>query len=59
MSEFSRAKHHEFGFPREMEVIPYFLPDAPVDAVRIASRPVTDCSSLVLSYIIMTNPESF
>ncbi|MEP6690221.1 MAG: glycosyltransferase family 4 protein [Gemmatimonadaceae bacterium] len=27
MSEFSRAKHHEFGFPREMTVIPGFLPD--------------------------------
>jgi glycosyltransferase involved in cell wall biosynthesis len=27
-SEFSRAKHHEFGFGRDMEVIPYFLPDA-------------------------------
>ncbi len=27
-SEFSRAKHHEFGFSREMEVLPYFLPDA-------------------------------
>ncbi|HUQ19401.1 MAG TPA: glycosyltransferase family 4 protein [Gemmatimonadaceae bacterium] len=27
MSEFSRAKHREFGFPREMDVIPYFLPD--------------------------------
>jgi len=27
MSEFSRAKHHEFGFPFEMEVLPYFLPD--------------------------------
>ncbi|MEP6571598.1 MAG: glycosyltransferase family 4 protein [Gemmatimonadota bacterium] len=27
MSEFSRAKHREFGFPREMEVLPYFLPD--------------------------------
>jgi len=27
MSEFSRAKHHEFGFPRAMEVVPYFLPD--------------------------------
>ena len=26
-SEFSRDKHHAFGFPREMEVIPYFLPD--------------------------------
>lgn len=28
-SEFSRAKHREFGFPRDMEVLPYFLPDAP------------------------------
>ncbi len=28
MSEFSRAKHREFGFPRDMEVVPYFLPDA-------------------------------
>jgi glycosyltransferase involved in cell wall biosynthesis len=27
MSEFSRAKHREFGFPREMDVLPYFLPD--------------------------------
>lgn len=27
MSEFSRAKHREFGFEREMEVLPYFLPD--------------------------------
>jgi glycosyltransferase involved in cell wall biosynthesis len=26
-SEFSRQKHREFGFPREMEVIPYFLPE--------------------------------
>jgi len=28
MSEFSRAKHHEFGFEPEMDVLPYFLPDA-------------------------------
>lgn len=28
MSEFSRQKHAEFGFPREMAVLPYFLPDA-------------------------------
>ncbi len=28
MSEFSRDKHREFGFPREMEVLPYFLPPA-------------------------------
>ena len=27
MSEFSRAKHREFGFAREMEVLPAFLPD--------------------------------
>jgi len=26
-SEFSRLKHREFGFPRDMEVIPYFLPE--------------------------------
>ncbi|MEQ1857441.1 MAG: glycosyltransferase family 4 protein [Longimicrobiales bacterium] len=30
MSEFSRKKHAEFGFPREMEVVPYFLPDLSV-----------------------------
>ena len=29
MSEFSRDKHHEFGFPREMEVLPYFMPIEP------------------------------
>jgi glycosyltransferase involved in cell wall biosynthesis len=28
-SAFSRDKHKEFGFPREMTVIPYFLPDEP------------------------------
>jgi glycosyltransferase involved in cell wall biosynthesis len=28
-SEFSRAKHAEFGFDRDMAVIPYFLPDTP------------------------------
>jgi glycosyltransferase involved in cell wall biosynthesis len=37
MSEFSRDKHREFGFPREMEVLPYFLPDAPA-----ASAPAQD-----------------
>jgi glycosyltransferase involved in cell wall biosynthesis len=31
MSEFSRKKHAEFGFPREMTVMPYFLPDAARD----------------------------
>src|SRR5678816_3798944 len=27
MSEFSRDMHHNRGFKREMEVLPYFLPD--------------------------------
>ncbi|MDQ3518443.1 MAG: glycosyltransferase family 4 protein [Gemmatimonadota bacterium] len=31
LSEFSRAKHREFGFQREMEVIPGFLPDPDVE----------------------------
>jgi glycosyltransferase involved in cell wall biosynthesis len=36
-SEFSRRKHAEFGFSREMQVIPYFLPDtAGEDAVAEA-----------------------
>lgn len=44
MSEFSRAKHREFGFPREMEVLPYFLPDAeaprgPTGTARPHDRP--------------------
>jgi len=39
MSEFSRAKHREFGFPREMEVLPYFLPDGDADTAP-ATAPV-------------------
>lgn len=42
MSEFSRRKHAEFGFPREMEVLPYFLPDLDeggVDGPAAASEP--------------------
>jgi len=44
MSAFSRDKHREFGFPREMEVLPYFLPDAasapdPATADRPHPRP--------------------
>ena len=31
VSEFSREKHHEFGFPREMEVLNSFLPDPPIE----------------------------
>jgi glycosyltransferase involved in cell wall biosynthesis len=27
LSEFSRAKHREFGFPRDMDVLPYFVAD--------------------------------
>ena len=32
LSHFSRAKHREFGFPREMEVIPGFLPEEEPEA---------------------------
>ncbi len=35
MSEFSRQKHREFGFPREMEVVPYFLPDPEPSGARL------------------------
>lgn len=38
MSHFSRAKHHEFGFPREMEVLPYFLPDPTPEEEAAAAR---------------------
>jgi glycosyltransferase involved in cell wall biosynthesis len=41
MSQFSRAKHREFGFPRDMEVLPYFLPD-PAPAARFAPVPAGD-----------------
>ncbi len=40
MSEFSRAKHKEFGFSRDMEVLPYFLPDGRRAAVARPARPV-------------------
>ena len=33
MTEFSRAKHLEFGFSRPMEVLPQFLPDPAVEPV--------------------------
>lgn len=40
MSEFSREKHKEFGFPREMDVLPYFLPDDDVaQAVPVPASP--------------------
>jgi glycosyltransferase involved in cell wall biosynthesis len=37
-SRFSRDKHHEFGFPRPMEIIPYFLSDLPA-VVRTETPP--------------------
>jgi glycosyltransferase involved in cell wall biosynthesis len=41
MSEFSRSKHREFGFPRDMEVLPNFVSDPPptIDAARPHERP--------------------
>ena len=42
MSEFSRDKHREFGFPHDMEVVPYFLPDranAATAAVEASPHP--------------------
>jgi glycosyltransferase involved in cell wall biosynthesis len=33
LSDFSRAKHHEFGFPREMEVLPPIVFDADAEAI--------------------------
>jgi glycosyltransferase involved in cell wall biosynthesis len=36
-SEFSRRKHAAMGFPREMEVLPYFLPEADARAAAPAS----------------------
>ena len=39
MSEFSRQKHYEFGFPREMEVLPGFLPDPAAQDQSKCDRP--------------------
>lgn len=38
-SEFSRAKHKEFGLRQEMEVLPYFLPDLPMMAAPYRDHP--------------------
>lgn len=38
-SAFSAAKHREFGFPRELEVVPYFLPELAADAEVPAPDP--------------------
>jgi glycosyltransferase involved in cell wall biosynthesis len=39
MSEFSRAKHREFGFGPDMAVLPYFLPDPDPAPRAVAPRP--------------------
>ncbi|MFN8574385.1 MAG: glycosyltransferase family 4 protein [Gemmatimonadaceae bacterium] len=39
MSEFSRAKHKEFGLQRDMEVLPYFLPDPESSSAPQATGP--------------------
>jgi len=39
MSEFSRQKHREFGFPRDMTVLPYFLPDSDERSRAVLPRP--------------------
>jgi glycosyltransferase involved in cell wall biosynthesis len=39
MSEFSRAKHRELGFPHDMEVLPYFLPDPDPEPAPPTPRP--------------------
>lgn len=38
-SHFSRDKHRAFGFRREMEVVPYFLPDMPPITGQAAPYP--------------------
>ncbi len=43
MSEFSRAKHREFGFAREMEVVNYFLPD-PSPAAPAGPAPAAEAA---------------
>jgi len=42
MSEFSREKHREFGFSREMEVVNYFLPEAAVEHAGSDKTPPHD-----------------
>ena len=38
-SVFSRRKHQEFGFTRDMTVVPYFLPDKPIRSIAEAEAP--------------------
>ena len=42
MSEFSRQKHAEFGFTREMDVLPYFLPGLDGDTPAATESRVHD-----------------
>lgn len=39
LSEFSRRKHREFGFSREMEVLPNFLPAPDAQGTETTARP--------------------
>lgn len=39
-SEFSRAKHREFGLRQQMEVLPYFLPDIAPAAAAATAAPI-------------------
>jgi glycosyltransferase involved in cell wall biosynthesis len=39
MSEFSKKKHAEFGFPRPMTVMPYFLPDLIPGEAKLEAAP--------------------
>jgi glycosyltransferase involved in cell wall biosynthesis len=42
MSDFSRQKHLEFGFRREMDVLPYFLPNLDGDTPAAGESPIHD-----------------
>jgi glycosyltransferase involved in cell wall biosynthesis len=42
MSAFSRDKHREFGFTRDMEVLPYFLPDPEPGATPARAAPADE-----------------
>ncbi|MGI9076806.1 MAG: glycosyltransferase family 4 protein [Gemmatimonadaceae bacterium] len=44
LSEFSRGKHREFGFQREMEVIPGFLPDPIAEPAFAATERATSAA---------------
>ncbi len=42
LSEFSKEKHREFGFPREMELIPAFLPESEASGEPEAAAPAAE-----------------